>query len=171
MRARRLLLAGLAGAALAAGCGAPDELESDDDERVVRAREEVDDALDTEEGIRTDPALARRLVRQVQRAAGDGDAQRLEEIAPALVNRDGEIDQNAVDDFVRNATTDAPDALLRPATDAVDEITGVIDDSGADADTKVPSERDVPLGNYVDSIVRDIEDVWPNLADELGGAL
>ena len=62
MARRPLVAAALAAALLgAAGCGAPDSLDSDDDRALAAAREGLDDALDTEETIRTSPAMGRAL--------------------------------------------------------------------------------------------------------------
>jgi hypothetical protein len=162
-------LAAVAVVAGAAGCGAPDELDSDDDRALASAREELDDALDTEETVRTAPELGRRLARGVERAGDNPRA--LERLVPSLVNADGEVDSEAVDDFVRHAGSDAQQALLVPARDSVDQIVEVIDDSGADGDTTVPHDRDRPMGRYVDQIERDIRDVWPQLSQELEEAL
>ena len=153
----------------AAGCGAPDNLDADDDRALAAAREGLDDALDTEEAARTSPELGRRLARRVERA-GD-DARALERLVPSLVNDDGEVDSDAVADFTRYAGTDAPRALLGPARQSVERIEEVIDDSGADGDTKVPHARDQPLGRYVDQVETDIRDVWPSLSKQLEEAL
>jgi hypothetical protein len=169
---RRGQLALLAAVALglgAAGCGAPDELDSDDDRAFAAAREELDDALDTEETVRTSPEMARRLVRGVEEA-GD-NARALERLVPSLVNEDGDVEGAAVTDFVRYAGSDAPRALLFPARQSVERMIDVIDDSGADGDTTVPHARDRPMGRYVDEIERDIRDVWPELSKELEEAL
>ena len=169
MAARLLALAAVTVALVgAAGCGAPDELDADDDRALAAAREDLDDALDTEETIRTSPAMGRRLARQVQRAQGAPAA--LERLVPSLV--DGtEVDGPALEAFVRYAGSDPERALLIPATQAVDGMVDVIDDSGADGDTKVPHYRDRPLDRFVAEVQRDIADVWPALSNELEDAL
>jgi len=169
MATRRLVAAALAGAALAAaGCGAPEELDDGEDRTLTAAREGLDDALDTEEAIRTSPALGRRLARRVERAGDDPKA--VERLVPSLVDG-GELDVEAVDAFDRYAGTDPVRALLVPAERAVDRMVAVIEDSGADGDTKIPSLNDRPLQDFADEVQRDIGDVWPELAEELGDAL
>ena len=166
----RLLLAACCAAALAAtaGCGAPDRLEADDDRALAAAREGLDDALDTEETIRTSRQMARRLAAGVERA-GD-DARAVRRLVPSLVD-DGKVDSAAAEVFVRSAASDAPGALLIPARREVEAIVELIDDTGADGDTEVPHARDRPLGRYVDEVERDIRDVWPALSKELEEAL
>ena len=169
---RRGALASIAGLALAvgaAGCGAPDSLDADDDRALAAAREELDDALDTEEAARTSPELGRRLARRVERA-GD-NARVLERLVPSLVNEDGDVEGAAIADFVRYAGNDAPRALLFPARQSVERIVDVIDDSGADGDTEVPHARDQPMGRYVDEVEGEIRDVWPALSKQLEEAL
>ena len=169
MRHRSLLVAALATALLgAAGCGAPDKLDADDDRALATAREGLDDALDAEEAIRTSPALGRRLAARVERAGDDSKA--LERLVPSLVD-DGEVDSQAVSAFVKHAGSDAPRALLAPAQRSVDRMVEVIDDSGADADTKVPHEGDRPLRAYLNQVQGDIGDVWPALTKELEEAI
>ena len=169
MAHRPLVAAAVAAALLgAAGCGAPDSLDSDDDRALATAREGLDDALDTEETIRTSPAMGRALATQVERAGDDATA--VERLVPSLVD-DGEIDSEAVSGFVRYAASDAPRALLIPAQREVDAMVEVIDDSGADGDTEVPHARDQPMDRYLDEVERDIRDVWPSLSKELDEAL
>ena len=169
MGRRILVAAALAGALLgAAGCGAPDSLDSDDDRALAAAREGLDDALDTEETIRTSPEMTVALTTRVVRAGDDAAA--LERAVPSLVD-DGEVDSEAAAAFVRYAASDAPRALLIPAQRDVDAITELIDDSGADGDTEVPHADDQPLNRYVDELERDIRDVWPTLSKELEEAL
>ena len=166
---RPLLAAAVVVALLgAAGCGAPDALESDDDRALAAAREGLDDALDTEETIRTSREMARALRARVERAGDDAGA--VGRAVPSLVD-DGEVDPEALSAFVRYATSDAPGALLIPARREVEAMVEVIDDSGADGDTEVPHARDQPLSRFVDEVERDIRDVWPSLAEELGEAL
>jgi hypothetical protein len=147
--------------------GAPEELNSDDDEQLAEAREGMDDALDTEETIRTSPEMARALRRSVARI---DDPERLARVVPSLVV-DGEIDKAAAGVFLRHATSDPAKALLPPAQRAMNEIVGVIDASDANGDTKVPHAGDRPLDRYASEIERDIRDVWPALAKQLEDAL
>jgi hypothetical protein len=165
MPLRILLAAALAAALLgAAGCGAPDKLDGDDDRALATAREGLDDALDTEERIRTSPSMGRRLAARVERAGDDPRAVR--RLVPSLVD-DGQVDSEAASAFVRYAATDAPRALLIPATREVDRMLEVIDDSGADGDTDVPHARDQPMSRFLDEVERDIRDIWPSLSKNL----
>ena len=169
MGPRRLLTAAAAAALLAAsGCGAPDRLEDGDDRDLSAAREGLDDALDTEETIRTSPEMGRKLADRVERAGNDAAA--VERAVPSLVEG-GRVDTRAADAFVRYAATDAPRALLIPAEREVDAIIEVVDDSGADGGTEVPHARDRPMDRYLDEVERDVRDVWPALAKELEEAL
>ena len=169
MAPRLLVVAGCAAALVgAAGCGAPDRLDADDDRALAAAREGLDDALDVEEAIRTSPEIGRRLAERVERA-GD-EARAVAQLVPSLVH-DGEVDSAAASAFVRDAATDAPGALLIPAQREVDAIVELIDDTGADGDTEVPHAGDRPLGRYVDEVERDIRDVWPSLSKELEEAI
>ena len=169
MRTLPLVAAACAAALIgAAGCGAPERLETDDDRALAAAREGIDDALDTEETIRTSPAMGRRLARRVERAGEN--AQAVRRVVPSLVEN-GQVDSEAAAVFVRKAGTDAPAALLIPAQRNVESIVELIDDTGADGDTEVPHAGDQPLGRYVDEIERDIRDVWPSLSKELEEAL
>jgi hypothetical protein len=166
--AAALVVALLGGVAIVAlSSGAPDKLNSDDDEQLAAAREDLDDALDTEETIRTSPEKARMLRRSV---ASIDNPERLERVVPSLVVN-GEIDRAAAAVFVRHATSDPARALLPPAQRATNEIVGVIDASDADGDTKVPHAGNRPLDRYAAEIERDIRDVWPGLAKQLEEAL
>jgi hypothetical protein len=170
MARRTLALAAVAAALLGtAGCGAPDELDANDDSALAAAREGLDDALDTEETIRTSPQLGRRLADRVERAPGAPST--LERLVPSLVDDENHVDGDALAAFVRYAPTDAPRALLIPAQAEVDRMIDVIDDSGADGDTKVPHARDRPLDRFIAEVERDIGDVWPSLSKELEEAL
>ena len=176
MRAARLAAAVLAVAVLIALAwklvypGAPDRLDSDDDRALFDARGGIDDALDTEETIRTSPEMARRLARRVQRAFEHDELQPLEDLVPSLVV-DGQVDSRAASAFQRYAESDAPRALLIPAQRNVEAMIDVIDDSGADGETEVPHARDTPLERYLAEVDRDIREVWPALAQELEDAL
>ena len=169
MAPRLLLLAGCAAALVgSAGCGAPDRLEADDDRALAAAREGLDDALDTEETIRTSSQIGRRLAAGVKRAGADPRA--VKRLVPSLVD-EGEVDSAAASAFVKEAATDAPAALLIPARREVEAIVELIDDTGADGNTEVPHAGDRPLGRYVDEVERDIRDVWPSLSKELEEAI
>jgi hypothetical protein len=171
MRRRSLIGAVLAAGALAAaGCGAPDELDSDDDRRLLTARERLDDAIDTEEAIRTSRVVAGDLRREVRRAIARDDVEALELSLPWAVE-DGSIDREATSTFLRLATTDPQGALLPPARESVEEIVDVIEDSGADAETKVPGAGDRPLDAYLDGVERDIRDIWPSLSKQIEEAI
>jgi hypothetical protein len=161
----RRLLTAAAAAALLAGCdGDTAELDPDDARRLAVARAELDDAIDTEETLRTDPEEARRLVRLVRRRLG-GSPARVEEVVPSLVDADGRLDRPAVRAFLTYAGSDAAMAMLPPAEDAVDTATGALEK--ADAETKIPTLENRTAEAYAREAERDTRPIWPDLADRL----
>jgi hypothetical protein len=141
-------------ALLLAGCGDGDDnkLDRGDPQRLADARARLDDAIDTEETLRTDKTEARRLERIVA-------ASQLSDSVPSLV------DQPARADFLHYAPTDPARALHRPAASAVATIAGTLDG-------KKRSERIKPLSNqtvesYLREAERDTKPIWPDLAKQL----
>jgi len=148
---------GLALAAIAlllGGCGGddPDPLERGDAERLAYARERLDDAIDTEEVLRTDRTEARRLRRVVA-------ADNLPNVVPSLV------DERTRRDFLRYATSDAARALRRPAEDAVLLITTTLE--GKDRDERIRTLGRQTVAGYLREAERDTEPIWPDLARRL----
>jgi hypothetical protein len=164
----RGLLIAVAAAALLAGCdGGTAELDPDDARRLAAARAELDDAIDTEEVLRTDPEEARRLLRVVRRRL-DGPPARVEEVVPSLVDPDGRLDRRAVRAFLDYAESDAAMAMLPPAEEAVDTATDALED--ADPETKIPTLEDRTAEAYLEEAERDVRPIWPDLGDRLGEA-
>ena len=176
--------------AVLAGCGAPDELARLDALELADARERLDDALDTEETLRTSPHETRRIRAEVRRIVSRGyfEAQTLDEfglaalgelqqVVPSLVETDSNgvpknLDRPALRAFLRYAATDPERALLGPATDEVAAIDQTLEDSGADGDTRVPtpngeSIKDKTVNEYLRAAERDLRPVWPSLAARL----
>ncbi|MGI8945235.1 MAG: hypothetical protein ACR2GL_03230 [Thermoleophilaceae bacterium] len=182
-----LALAILATVALVAGCGAPERLSDEDGRELAGAREDLDDALDTEETLRTSATEARRLRARVRRIVSDGsfEAERLDEFGiaklgllreavPSLVIEDANgapraLDRPATAAFLRFAERDAPRALLRPATRAVETMVTTLDGSDAGPDTEIPGVR-ASAGAYLREAERDVKDIWPALAERLADA-
>lgn len=172
-------------AALAiAGCGAPGELSEEDGRKLATARERLDDALDTEETLRTSKAEARALRRRAQRIVSDGSFEAqpldefglaklglLQEVVPSLVvvNERGALkalDRPATAAFLRYAERDAAQALLLPARRQVELIARTLEDTDAGSDTDIPVVRQT-AGEYVRDIERAVHDIWPALARRL----
>jgi hypothetical protein len=149
-------------AALLAGCGGPAELSEDEGETLQSARERLDDAIDTEETLRTDEVEARRIVREVRRR--ETQTVRLEAVVPSLVTTNGQVDRQALDAFLVNATIDAPAALRRPAAREVGRMVTTLDDK--DAETKVAVTGQT-ADAYLAEAERDVREIWPDLARRL----
>jgi hypothetical protein len=164
---RRVLTAVAAAALLVGGCGGTAELDPDDARRLAAARAELDDAIDTEETLRTDPEEARRLVRLVRRRLG-GPPRQVEEVVPSLVDAGGRLDRRAVRAFLTYGESDAAMAMLPPAEEAVATATDALED--ADADTKIPTLEDRTAEAYLEEAERDVRPIWPDLADRLEDA-
>ena len=170
--------------AVLAGCGDPEKLSVDDGRTLAAARERLDDAIDTEEVLRTSKAEARRLRERVQRIVSDGSFEdatldefgiarlgQLREIVPSLVILDAEdtaraLDRPATDAFLRFAERDAARALLAPASRQVNSIVKTLDDGGAGKDTEIPVVRQT-ADAYLRGAERDVRQIWPALAERL----
>ena len=177
----------LAAAVALVGCGAPDELSQPDGRKLATARERLDDAIDTEETLRTSKVEARRLTRRVRTLVSDGSFESprldefgianlglLKEIVPSLVvvNEKGSpraLDRPATAAFLRLGERDAARALLRPARDQVDVMVKTIADGDAGADTEIPIVRKSAAA-YLREAERDVEPIWPALAERLKSA-
>jgi hypothetical protein len=162
-----------AGAAIAAatallvGCGAPERLDRHDSLVVTQARERLDDAVDTEETLRTSPAEARRLRAEVRRALAKGDRAALAQAAPSLVSH-GRIDRGSAAAFLAHPG-DSKAALRRPAEREVDTIVDGLDD--ADGHTKLPTAGDQTAGSFTDETAAELKPIWPDLAKRLRDAV
>jgi hypothetical protein len=149
---RRLLIAAAA-AALLAGCGDPAKLDSEESSALRDARAQLDDAIDTEEVLRTDRREGRRLVRELKRNAAAF------QLVPALV------DETALSAFRRYAPGDPARALRRPAAQAVARMTSALEE--ADAETKISALRDQSAEAYLREAERDTRPIWSDLSDRL----
>ena len=149
---RRALALGAIVAATVAGCGAPERLDREDARRLAVAREQLDEALDRAEALRTSREEARRLVSLVRRRGGQ---------AIGLSRRDGQA-------FVQYGLTDPARALRGPAEEAVEQIDSAVEDAGPD--TRIPSLRDQTVEAYLNEAERDTKQVWADLAERLGQA-
>ena len=180
---RALAVAAVAAAALA-GCGAPEELSEDDGRTLAAARERLDDAIDSEETLRTSRAEARRLRRRVQELVSDGSFEsgtldefgiarlgQLREVAPSLVLQDAEgnmrgLDRPSTQAFLRYAERDAPRALLRPASRQVGLMLHTLEEGDAGKDTKIP-RTGRSADAYLREAERNVKGIWPLLAKRL----
>jgi hypothetical protein len=176
--------------AVLAGCGAPDELSRVDALELANARERLDDAIDTEETLRTSRRETRRIRAEVRRIVSRGyfEAKTLDEfglaalgemqqVVPSLVETDLDgvprnLDRPALRAFLRYSETDPKRALLGPATDEVAEIERIVEDSDADGDTRVPTPggegiKDKTMDELLNTAERDVAPIWPTLADRL----
>ena len=182
----------LAGASLGAcGGGAPDRLATDDARALEHARAGLDDALDTEEALRTSREETRRIVGKVREIVSRGafESERLDEFGlaalgelqkgvPSLVETSADgtprrLDREGTRAFLRYAADDAPRALLGPAAREVDRIEHTIEEAEPDAETEVGASDPtasvmMTVAQYLDAGERDIRDVWPSLAGRLG---
>ena len=185
-----VVLALLAVLVVLAGGAAPDELSRPDALELADARERLDDALDTEETLRTSPRETRRIRAEIRRIVSRGSFEsehldefglaalgELQQVVPSLVETDSDgvskkLDREALRAFLRYAETDPKRALLGPARGEVDAIERTLKDSGADADTRVPtrngeSTKDQTVDEYLRAAERDLRPIWPSLADRL----
>ena len=165
LTALRLLAAAVLAAALLAGCGGTAELSDQEGQTLESARERLDDAIDTEETLRTDEVEARRIAREVRRR--QSQVNRLEAVVPSLVTVNGRVDREAVDEFLANATSDAPAALHRPAAREVGRMVATLEDK--DAETKIAFSGQT-ADAYLAEAGRDVEEIWPDLARRLAQA-
>ncbi len=183
----RAALVALAAAVVVTGCGAPEELSETDGRALAAARERLDDAIDTEETLRTSKVEARRLRRRVRALISDGsfESKRLDEfgiarlgllreVVPSLVvvNERGSpraLDRPATAAFLRFAERDAGRAMLRPAREGVEAIVEGIERGDAGEDTKIPGV-DETAAAFLRETERDVRPIWPSLAERLGDA-
>jgi len=170
--------------AVLAGCGEPWKLPVDDGRALAGARELLDDAIDTEEVLRTSAVEARRLRARVQQLVSDGSFEgaaldefgiarlgQLREVVPSLVILDAEdaaraLDRPATDAFLRFAERDAARALLAPASRQVRSIVKVLDEGDAGAGTKIPVVGQT-ADAYLREAEREVRRIWPRLAERL----
>jgi hypothetical protein len=174
-----------------AGCGGKaGHLSRDDAQKLTVARAQLDDALDTEETLRTSLDEAARLRARARKIIHDGKLDdgkrpdefglaalgRLNQVVPSLVlgRPDGSIralDKEETAAFMRYATTD-PSKALYPA--ARHEVGSIEDVAGADdvgADTTIGGRLGrQKVGAYLKEAERDIRRPWPGLADRLAKA-
>lgn len=184
---RRALAVGAVAVAALAGCGAPEELSEDEGRTLAAARERLDDAIDSEETLRTSKAEARRLRARVQELVSDGSFERgtldefgiarlgqLREVAPSLVLQDDRgnmrgLDRPGTQAFLQFAERDAPRALLGPASRQVGRMINTVEEGNAGEDTKVPKVG-ASAGSYLREAERNVRDIWPLLAKRLRAA-
>ncbi len=182
--------------ASAAGCGgdeAPDRLATDDARALEHARAGIDNALDTEEALRTSREETRRIVGEVREIVSRGafESERLDEfglaalgelakVVPSLVETSADgtprrLDREGTRAFLRHAAGDAPRALLVPAAREVDRIEHTIEEADPDAETKVGAGDPtagamMTVAQYLDAVEGDTREVWPGLARRLRAA-
>lgn len=168
-----------------AGCGGPPEnLSKTDAGTLAASREDLDDALDSEETLRTSQAEARRLRAKVQRIVSRGGFEQskldefglaslgeLMQIVPSLVRVDADavpvsLDMAATADFLRYAETDAPRALLRPVREEVGVIERTLHEADAGPDTRIPRAGRT-VSKYLQEAESDLRPVWPALSRRL----
>jgi outer membrane murein-binding lipoprotein Lpp len=152
---RRGLLLAAAGAALLTGCGSPAKIDRHEADTLRAARERLDEAIDTEEAIRTDPAEARSRVRAVRRRIGE-----LENAAPPV------IDEAAASDFIRYGRTNPARALHLPAEEQVEVMAVAL--GGKDHDAALPGGQ--KANAFLKDAARDVRRIWPDLARRLDQA-
>lgn len=181
---RRGLTAAAVALTVLAGCGGPDSLSAEEGRSLAGARERLDDALDTEEALRTSRAEARRIRRAVQEIVTDGSFEQspldefgiarlgeLREIAPSLVITDARGDVRALDrrstvPFLRYAEIDAARALLRPASRQVSVMQHLLEEADADKDSEIPVVGKTAEA-YLREAARDVRAIWPALGRDL----
>lgn len=169
------VVAALAVAGAAAGCGAPDELSKVEAGDLNASRSDIGDALDTEETIRTDRSEATRLRAKVQKVVSTGSFEggkpdefglaalgELRQVVPSLVEQRGgtvvALNAPGTRAFLRYATSDPQRALLLPVREEVATIEHVLDRSSAEADTRVPpADRSASSNETVGPYLREIE--------------
>jgi hypothetical protein len=192
-RGAGLIAAAVALGSLAAGCGDIEELGKRDATTLHASRSDIDDALDTEETLRTSKARATALRTKVQRIVSRGAFENggkpdefglaalgeLRELVPSLVLERGEsvidLDQAATRAFLAKATTDPAAALYPAAKSEVDSIEKVVGADGVGKDTVVPAtspgaSSDETVIEYLRETEGDVRPVWPRLADRLKSA-
>jgi hypothetical protein len=181
------MTAAAVGLTVLAACGGPDRLSKEEGRSLAAARERLDDALDTEEALRTSRAEARRIRRAVQRIVSDGSFEQtpldefgiarlgeLREIAPSLVIADSRGDVRALDrrstaPFLRFAERDPARALLRPASRQVSVMQHLLEEADAEKESEIPVV-DATAEAYLREAARDVRAIWPALARDLDQA-
>ena len=178
MRSALLVVLLVAAAALAA-CGDAEELSKEDTTTLNASRSDLDDALDTEETLRTSrseaPALRTKVQRIVARGAFENSGKpdefglaalgELREIVPSLVLERGDevvaLDQAATKAFLAKAISDPPAALYPAAKSEVDAITEVVGRRRRRARTRrsATGRHRLPARGRARH-----RDVWPRLA-------
>ena len=180
--------------ASAAGCAgddAPDRLATEDARALEHARAGIDDALDTEEALRTSREETRRILGKVREIVSRGafESERLDEfglaalgelakVVPSLVETSADgtprsLDREGTRAFLRHATQDAPRALLGPAAREVDRIVHTIEEADPGPETEVAAGGPTSMttvAQYLDAVEGDTRDVWPGLARRLRAA-
>ena len=164
-----------------AGCGAPEELSEDAGRTLATARERLDDAIATEETLRTSRAEARRLRTRVQELISDGSFEsgtldefgiarlgQLRELVPSLVLQDARgnmrgLDRPSTQAFLRYAERDAARALLRPAGRQVGLMLHTLEEGDAGKDTEIPRVGATAEG-FLREAERNVKGIWPLLA-------
>lgn len=176
-----------------AGCGDAAELSKDDVRTLEASRSDLDDALDTEETLRTSKSEALALRTKVQKIVGQGSFENggkpdefglaalgeLRELVPSLVLERGNsviaLDQAATRAFLAKAVSDPPGALYPAAADEVDTIEKIVGGDDVGPDTEIPPSSPGASGNqtvteYLREAERDVRRVWPSLARRLAAA-
>jgi hypothetical protein len=166
------------------GCGSPEDLSREDAATLANARERLDDAIDTEETLRTSRAEARRLRARVREIVARGAFEseqpdefglaalgELREVVPSLVLTGRQdvpraLDRPATDAFLRFALSDPRRATVAPARRQVDRMEKVVENSGAGPDTKIPGTRST-VSRYLRGVARDTSPIWPGLGRRL----
>lgn len=184
---RRGLAAAAVAVAVLAGCGAPAKLSDEDGRAVAAARERLDDAIDSEETLRTSREEARRLRRGVARIVSDGSFEdstldefgiaklgQLRELVPSLVIADRDdtvraLDRPATADFLRYAERDPGRALLRPARRQVGLLVDTLEQADAGRDTEIPVLKASAV-ELLRQVERDLGRIWPSLARRVAEA-
>ena len=166
-----------------AGCGAPDELSRVDALEFADARERLDDAMDTEETLRTSPARGPQDARGGAADRGPGSFEtkildefglaalgELQQVVPSLVETDSDgvpksLDRPALRAFLRYAETDPDRALLGPARTRSARSSGPWRTPTPTARRACHAERRGDQGQTVDEYLRDAErdlrPIWP----------
>jgi hypothetical protein len=182
MRLVAAITALLALGLVAGGCGDAEELSKQDSQTLHTSRSDLDDALDTEETLRTSKEEARTLRAKVQKIIGRGSFENggkpdefglaalgeLRELVPSLVLERGDavvaLDEQATRAFMADAIGDPAKALYGPAKEEVDSMTDVAGGDDVGPETKVPPET---VADFLQSAERDVRPVWPSLAARL----
>lgn|GEM_PF-6771524 len=179
----RSLLVAVALAATITACGTPDELSPGEGRQLEIARDRALAAVALRTQLES-PSEADRVLASVRKIVATGalEPKRLDEfglaalgrlrlVAPSLVVVDRldvprELDRPGLTAFLANARTDPDAAAKAPAASAVREIDSLIDDTGAEGDTRIPIV-DSTVGEYRQDLGSRLRPVWSDLADEI----